>query len=129
MGYLTVSQVRLGAKIGDARAKDSNAFRKRLLVCAHASQHNIITKFNDFTRNNTYARMRCETSIQWSYLCNYKYNLEGGCCDLSSRPNCRNAVQQLSTHLKIALFWSATTTSPRRAARIVSGCYSPQENV
>ena len=31
MGYLTVSQVRLGAKIGDARAKDSNAFRKRLI--------------------------------------------------------------------------------------------------
>ena len=27
MGYLTVLQVRLGAKIGDARAKDSNAFR------------------------------------------------------------------------------------------------------
>ena len=32
MGYLTVSQVRLGAKIGDARAKDSNAFRKRLIL-------------------------------------------------------------------------------------------------
>ena len=31
MGYLTVLQVRLGAKIGDLHAKDSNAFRKRLI--------------------------------------------------------------------------------------------------
>ena len=32
MGYLTVLHVRLGAKIGDRHAKDSNAFRKRLMV-------------------------------------------------------------------------------------------------
>ena len=31
IGYLTVLQVRLGAKIGDRHAKDSNAFRKRLM--------------------------------------------------------------------------------------------------
>jgi len=38
-------------------------------------------------------------------------------------------VKRKTDHLKIALFWSATTTSPRLAARIVSGCYSPQEAV
>ena len=32
MGYLTVLQVRLGTKIGDRHAKDSNAFRKRLIA-------------------------------------------------------------------------------------------------
>jgi hypothetical protein len=32
MGYLTVLHVRLGAKIGDLHAKDSNAFRKRLIL-------------------------------------------------------------------------------------------------
>jgi len=37
MGYLTVLQVRLGAKIGDWHAKDSNAFRKRLMHAFSAS--------------------------------------------------------------------------------------------
>ena len=32
MGYLTVLHVRLGAKIGDRHAKDSNAFRKRQMM-------------------------------------------------------------------------------------------------
>ena len=32
MGYLTVLHVSSGAKFGDLRAKDSNAFRKRLIV-------------------------------------------------------------------------------------------------
>lgn len=32
MGYLTVLQVMLGAKIGDLHAKDSNLFRNRLMV-------------------------------------------------------------------------------------------------
>ena len=32
MGYITVLQVRLGAKISDRHAKDSNAFRKRLIL-------------------------------------------------------------------------------------------------
>ena len=32
MGHLTVLHVRLGAKIGDRHAKDSNAFRKRLIL-------------------------------------------------------------------------------------------------
>jgi len=32
MGYLTVLHVRLGAKIGDLHAKDSNAFCKRQIV-------------------------------------------------------------------------------------------------
>ena len=31
-GYITVLQVRLGAKIGDRHAKDFNAFRKRLIL-------------------------------------------------------------------------------------------------
>ena len=31
MGYLTVLHVRLGAKIGDLHAKDSNSFRNRLI--------------------------------------------------------------------------------------------------
>ena len=31
MGYLTILHVRLGAKIGDLRAKDSSAFCKRLI--------------------------------------------------------------------------------------------------
>ena len=32
MGYLTVLYISLGAKIRDLHAKDSNAFRKRLIV-------------------------------------------------------------------------------------------------
>jgi len=32
MGYLTVLHVRLGAKIGDLHAKDSNSFRNRVIV-------------------------------------------------------------------------------------------------
>ena len=32
MGYLTVLQLRLGAKIGDLHAKDSNTFCKRLIA-------------------------------------------------------------------------------------------------
>jgi hypothetical protein len=32
MGYLTVLYVRLGAKIGDLHAKDSNSFRNRLML-------------------------------------------------------------------------------------------------
>ena len=33
MGYLTVLHIRLGAKIGDLHAKDSNAFCKRQMRC------------------------------------------------------------------------------------------------
>ena len=50
MGYLTVLHVRLGAKIGYRHAKDSNAFRKRLMntlnkTCCHRNpltvSHNV----------------------------------------------------------------------------------------
>ena len=37
-GYIMVLQVRLGAKIGDRHAKDSNAFRKRLILGARISK-------------------------------------------------------------------------------------------
>ena len=49
IGYLTVSQVRLGAKIGDARAKDSNAFCKRLILyfTGGAERHKIKYKYKD----------------------------------------------------------------------------------
>ena len=42
MGYLTVLHERLGAKIGDRHAKDSNAFRKRQIASEPAYQSDII---------------------------------------------------------------------------------------
>jgi len=38
MGYLIVLQLRLGAKIENLHAKDSNTFRKRLIHGPHAYQ-------------------------------------------------------------------------------------------
>ena len=36
MGYLTALHARLGAKIGDLHAKDSNSFRNRLIYAGFA---------------------------------------------------------------------------------------------
>ena len=42
MGYLTVLYKRLGVKIRDRHAKDSNAFRKRLIGRGVAELYNIM---------------------------------------------------------------------------------------
>ena len=39
MGYLTVLHVRLGAKIGDLHAKDSNSFRNKLMFLVEAHDY------------------------------------------------------------------------------------------